>query len=69
VQYGSNLQALAVYLHQRQLLPTARTCQARASICGCQISEATLLQWSAVAAQRLAPTVERIGDLIAASRL
>src|SRR5215472_14451464 len=26
VQYGPNLQALAVYLHQGQLLQTARTC-------------------------------------------
>jgi transposase len=69
VQYGPNLQALAVYLHQGQLLPTARTCEALAAICGCQISEATLLQWSELAAERLAPTVERIAELIVASRL
>ena len=69
VQYGSNLQALAVYLHQGQLLPTARTCQALAALCGCQIAEATLIHWSELAAERLAPTVERIADLIAASRL
>lgn len=69
VQYGPNLQALAVYLHQGQLLPTQRTCQALAAICGCQISEGTLIQWSELAAKRLAPTVERIAELIAASRL
>src|SRR5947209_4877642 len=69
VQYGPNMQALAVYLHQGQLLPTARTCQALASICGCQISEGTLIQWSELAAERLAPTVERIADLIVASPL
>jgi transposase len=69
VQYGPHLQALAVYLHQGQLLPTARTCQALAALCGCQVSEATRLPWSELAAQRLAPTVERIADLIAASRL
>ena len=69
VQYGPNLQALAVYLHQGQLLPTARTCEALAAICGCQISEATLLQWSELAAERLAPTVERIAELIVASHL
>src|SRR5260370_14844360 len=69
VQYGPNLQALAAYLHQGQLLPTARTCQALAALCGCQIAEATLIQWSELAAERLAPTVERIADLIAASRL
>jgi transposase len=69
VQYGPHVQALAVYLHQGQLLPTARTCEALAALCGCPLSEATLLQWSELAAQRLAPTVERIADLIAASRL
>jgi transposase len=50
VQYGPNLQALALYLHQGQLLPTARTCEALEAMCGCQISEATLLQWSDLAA-------------------
>jgi transposase len=69
VQYGPNLQALAVYLHQGQLLPTARTCEALAAICGCQISEGTLIEWSELAAERLAPTVERIAELIAASGL
>jgi transposase len=69
VQYGPNLQALAVYLHQGQLLPTARTCEALAALCGCQISEGTLIQWSELAAERLAPTVERIAELIVASHL
>lgn len=69
VQYGPNLQALAVYLHQGQLLPVARTCEALAALCGCQISEASLLQWSEQASERLAPTVERIAELIAASPL
>ncbi len=69
VHYGPNLQALAVYLHQGQLLPTARTCEALAAICGHQISEATLIQWSELAAERLAPTVERIADLIVTSQL
>jgi transposase len=69
VQYGPNLQAVAVYLHQGQLLPTARTCEALAALCGCQISEGTLLQWSELAAERLAPTVERIAELIVASPL
>jgi transposase len=69
VQYGPNLQALAVYLHQGQLLPTARTCEALASICGCQIAEGTLIQWSELAAERLAPTVERIAELLVASQL
>lgn len=69
VQYGPHLQGLAVSLHQGQLLPTARTCQALAALCGCQLSEATVLQWSEVAAARLGPTVARIADLIVASHL
>ena len=69
VHYGPQLQALAVYLHQGQLLPTARTCEALAALCGCQLSEATLIAWSELAAERLAPTVERIAELIGASRL
>src|SRR6266702_4772140 len=69
VQYGPHLQALAVYLHQGQLLPTARTCEALAALCGCQIAEGTLIEWSDLAAERLAPTVERIADLLVASHL
>src|SRR6266568_3076308 len=69
VQYGPHLQALAVYLHQGQLLPTARTCEALEALFGCHISEGTLIQWSQVAAERLAPTVERIAELIVASPL
>ena len=69
VQYGPNIQALAVYLHQGQLLPTARTCEALAAFCGCQIAEATLLQWSELAAERLGPTVERIAELLVGSPL
>src|SRR5258708_6768460 len=69
LQYGPNLQALAVYLHQGQLLPTARTCEALAALCGCQISEGTLIQWSELAAERLVPTVEHIAELIVASQL
>ena len=34
VQYGPYLQAWAVYLHQGQLLPTARTCEALAALLG-----------------------------------
>src|SRR5258708_7950839 len=67
-QYGPHLQALAVYLHQGQLLPTARTCETLAALYGCHLSEASFLDWSELAAERLAPTAERIAELIAASR-
>src|SRR5258708_15568499 len=42
VQYGPNMQALAVYLHQRQLLPTAPTCRALASLRRCQSAQGTV---------------------------
>src|SRR5260370_2967403 len=66
VHYGPNMQALAVYLHQGQLLPTARTCEALAALCGCQISEPTLLQWNELAPARLAPPVQPIAPLLVA---
>lgn len=69
VQYGSTLQAVAVYLHQGQLLPTARTCETLAALCGCHLSEATVIQWGELAAERLGPTMERIADLLVASPL
>jgi transposase len=69
VQYGPNVQALAVYLHQGQLIPTARTCEALQAICGCQISEGTLVHWGETCAERLGPTIERIADLLASSKL
>jgi len=45
VQYGPNVQALAVYLHQRQLVPMARTCEVLDEVCGCHLSQGTLLRW------------------------
>jgi hypothetical protein len=69
VQYGPNVQALAVYLHQGQLLLVARTCQVLTDICGCYLCEGTVLPWVERAGERLAPTVERIADLIASSPL
>jgi transposase len=69
IQYGPNVQALAVYLHQGQLLPTARTCETLQALCGCHVSEASLIQWSELAAERLVRTIEQIADLIATSKL
>lgn len=67
VRYGPHARALAVYLHQGQLLPTARTCEALAAVSGCHLSEATLVQWSDLASERLAPTMERIAELLGTS--
>jgi hypothetical protein len=58
VQYGPNLQAQAEYLHQRQLLPTACTCEELAAICGWHISEATLQQWRLLHLSAV-PAIER----------
>lgn len=69
VQYGPQVQALAVYLHQGQLLPVARTYEALAEVCGSQISEGTLLRWVEQAAEHLVPTIEHIADLVAGSHL
>jgi transposase len=69
VQYGPNLRALAVYLHQYQLLPLSRTCELLSDLCDCQLSEGTLTAWVQQAAQTLEPTVERIADWVSASRL
>jgi transposase/uncharacterized coiled-coil protein SlyX len=69
VQYGPNLQALAVYLHQYQLVPLARTCELLSDLCDCALSEGTLSTWVQQAAQTLEPTIERIADWISASRV
>lgn len=66
-QYGPRVRALAVYLNQYQLVPTARTVEALADVVDCGVSEGTLVSWVAEAATTLAPSVARIADLVAAS--
>jgi len=69
VQYGPQVRALAVYLHEYQLVPLARVSELLADLCGCLVSEAAVLSWIECAAERLAPTVERIADWLSVSRL
>jgi transposase len=69
VQYGPNLRALAVYLHQYQLVPLARTCELLCDLCECPISEGTLTAWVELAAQTLEPTIAHIADCISASQV
>ncbi len=52
VQYGPKVQALAVYLHQGQFVPLARTCEVLDEVCGCALSQGTLLRWVQQASQR-----------------
>jgi transposase len=68
-QYGQGVRALAVYLNQYQLLPEARTCETLRDLLGCSLSDGTVVRWVQVAAERLAPTVARIADLVIASRV
>jgi transposase len=68
-QYGPGMRALGVYLNQYQLLPEARTCETLADLLGCALSDGTVACWVQEAAERLAPTVERIAELVAASRV
>lgn len=42
-------------------------CEALMEICGCQISEAILLQCSKLVAERLAPTIQRIAEHLSAT--
>lgn len=68
VQYGPHLRALAVYLHEYQLVPLGRVSELLADLYACQVSEGTRLPWSEVTAERLAPTVARITDWLSAGR-
>jgi transposase len=66
VQYGPRVRALAVYLHQYQLVPQERTHEALADLLGCTLSDGTLATWVEQAAATLAPTVAHIADRVAA---
>jgi transposase len=68
-QYGPNVRALAVYLHQYQLVPLGRTCEVLADLCDCQVSEGALTVWVQQAAETLEETVAQIADWLSASRL
>lgn len=69
VQYGPQIRALAVYLHEYQLVPLGRVSELLADLCACEVSEAAVLTWVECAAQRLAPTVAQIADWLSVSRV
>jgi len=68
-QYGPGVRALAVYLHQYQLVPMQRTCELLADLCGCELSEGTLTSWIELAAETLVPSMEQIKQGVLASPL
>lgn len=63
------MRALAVYLHEYQLVPMARVSELLADLCACEVSEGTLLTWIKCAAERLAPVVAQIADRLSTSPL
>jgi transposase len=69
VQYGPQVQALAVYLSQFQLLPMGRVCELVGDLWGSQLSEGTLTNWIAEAAGTLEPTLHTLKRLLLASHL
>ena len=69
VQYGQNIRALAVYLHEYQLVPLARVGELLSDPYGCQVSEGTLVTWVEFAAERLTLTVAQIADWVSAASL
>lgn len=65
VQYGRGVRAAAVYLNQYQLLPEERTSEALSDLFSAAVSDGTIASWVAQASAALAPTVARIGELVA----
>ncbi|HVB62965.1 MAG TPA: transposase, partial [Ktedonobacteraceae bacterium] len=66
-QYGPRVRALAVFLHDYQLVPTERTEEFLYDLLGCQVSEGSIQAWIEQASQRLEATMERIAAGVAAS--
>lgn len=69
VQYGPNLRALGVYLHEYQLVPLGRVSELLCDLYACSVSEGTLVAWVELAAERLAPTVAQIADWLSVGPL
>ena len=67
VQYGPNIQALAVHLTQGQLLPLARRSELLRDLYAIDISPATICAWIEDAAQRVTPSVEAMKESVQAA--
>jgi transposase len=68
-QYGPQMQALAVYLSQFQLLPMERLQELCSDLFGCQLSEGPLANWLAQAARTLEPSMLQLKELLGRSRV
>jgi transposase len=68
-QYEPQMQALAVYLSQFQLLPMERIQELCVDLLGCSLSEGTLTNWLAAAARTLEPTILHLKHLLGWSQV
>lgn len=64
VQYGPRLKAAVVHLTHHQMLPVARTGALMGDLFGLPLSDGTVLAFQAEAGERLAPTVNAIGEAL-----
>lgn len=63
-QYGPRAKALAVHLNQQHFVPLQRTCEVMGDVFGLPLSQASLLAFTAQAAQHLTATVAAIGQAV-----
>jgi transposase len=64
MQYGPNIEGIAVYLTQHHMLPVLRTSDLITDFFGLSFSAASVQQAVTDAAERLAPTVDAIADAL-----
>ncbi len=69
VQYGARLRAVAVYLHQYQLIPYRRVQECLADLFGQSLSQGTLVSFDEDCYTRLAETESAIKAAVIASRV
>ena len=70
VQYGSHLRATAVYLNVQQLIPEDRVCEVMADLfAASSLCPASVVAWTANAAEAQAPVVEHIAARVVAAKV
>lgn len=66
-QYGAGAKALAAHLNQQHFVPLQRTCELLGDVFGLPLSQASVLAFTAQAAQHLTATVDAIGQAVQAA--
>jgi len=70
VQYGSRVRATAVYLNVQQLIPEDRVCETMADLfAAASLCPASVVAWTAKAAEAQAPVVAHIAARVVAAKL